>query len=342
MPVTLAQAKLNTQDDLDANVIDEFRKSSAILDTLIFHDAVNPMGGGSTLTYGYHRVVTQRAAAFRAINDEYTPAQAEKQRFTTDLKPLGGAFEIDRVLGQIARGYEVTFQMQQLIKATTTKFQDEVINGDTAVDADGFDGLDAALTGSDTEFKPLTNGYSDGYLDWTDLDAFGYHKALDVLDLFLSLLDGEPTMLIGNGRLISKLSAIARRANQYVTRPVDGLTGPLGQPLTRRFYGENTMLVDAGEKAGSTSPIVAIESRDADEDGGTTPAVDGLTDLYAVRVGMDGFHGVSVTGQDMVQTWLPDFSTAKAVKTGEVEMGPVSVALKATKSAAVLRNIKVQ
>jgi hypothetical protein len=29
------------------------------------------------------------------------------------------------------------------------------------------------------------------------------------------------------------------------------------------------------------------------------------------------------------------------VKTGEVEMGPVAVALKATKAAAVLRNIKV-
>jgi hypothetical protein len=30
------------------------------------------------------------------------------------------------------------------------------------------------------------------------------------------------------------------------------------------------------------------------------------------------------------------------VKTGEVEMGPVAVALKATKAAAVFRNIKVQ
>jgi hypothetical protein len=341
MPVTLAQAKLNTQDDLDANVIDEFRKASAVLDALIFHDAVNPMGGGSTLTYGYHRVVTQRAAAFRAINNEYVPAEATKQRFTTDLKPLGGAFDIDRVLAQVARGAEVTFQMQQLIKATTTKFQDEIVNGDTAVDANGFDGLDKALTGTATEWKPLDNGYGAGFLDWTDLDAFGFHKALDVLDEFLTVLDGTPTLLIANGRLIAKLSAIARRANQYVERPVDGLTGPLGSPLVRRFFGDNIQLVDAGEKAGSTNPIVPIESRDADE-AGAGGLISGLTDLYAVRVGMDGFHGVTVSGQEMVQTWLPDFSTAKAVKTGEVEMGPVSVALKATKSAAVLRNVKVQ
>ena len=62
MPVTLAEAALNTQDDVDRLVIDEFRKQSALLDTLLFHDTVNPMGGGSTLTYGYHRVITERAA----------------------------------------------------------------------------------------------------------------------------------------------------------------------------------------------------------------------------------------------------------------------------------------
>jgi hypothetical protein len=43
-----------------------------------------------------------------------------------------------------------------------------------------------------------------------------------------------------------------------------------------------------------------------------------------------------------VNTWLPDFSSAGAVKTGEVEMGPVGVVLKATKSASVFRNIKVR
>jgi hypothetical protein len=43
----------------------------------------------------------------------------------------------------------------------------------------------------------------------------------------------------------------------------------------------------------------------------------------------------------LLQKWLPDFTTAGAVKTGEVELGPVAVALKATKAAAVYRNVKV-
>ena len=150
MPVTLAEAALNTQDDVDRLVIDEFRKQSTLLDSLLFHDTVNPMGGGSTLTYGYHRVITERAAAFRAINAEYTPAEAAKDRFTVDLRPLGGAFQIDRVLSDLARGAETAFQLEQLAKATRTKFTDELVNGDTAVDPNGFDGLDAALTGTST------------------------------------------------------------------------------------------------------------------------------------------------------------------------------------------------
>ena len=66
----------------------------------------------------------------------------------------------------------------------------------------------------------------------------------------------------------------------------------------------------------------------------------GLTSIYAVRLGLDGFHGVAVPGK-LINWWMPDFSVAGAVKTGEVEMGPVAVALKATKAAAVLRNVRV-
>jgi len=51
--ITLAQAKLNTQDAIQAGVIDEFRKSSFILDNMTFDDAVSPGTNGATLTYGY-------------------------------------------------------------------------------------------------------------------------------------------------------------------------------------------------------------------------------------------------------------------------------------------------
>ena len=59
-----------------------------------------------------------------------------------------------------------------------------------------------------------------------------------------------------------------------------------------------------------------------------------------MRFGLDAFHAISMAGQPPVRMWLPDFSTAGAVKKGEVEM-TAAVALKTSKSCGVLRGVKV-
>lgn len=334
MAVTLAEAKNNTTDDVDVMVIDEFRKESAILDALTFDDVVNPAGGGATLTYGYRRLVTQPTAAFRALNTEYAPSNVTTEKHSVDLAVLGGSFEVDRVIAKLGPGASgaVTLNMQQKIKAARTRFQDAVINGDTAVDEDGFDGLDKALSGSSTEFR------LGEVTDWSDFDTDprAEQKALDVLDEWLSLLDGAPSMVFGNSKALARVRALARRAGQYTKDPVDGLIGANGRPIVRESYGGVTF-VDPGEQAGNNNPIIPVETRTV-----ATVSTTGLTDLYAVRMGLDGFHGVSTVGGELVSTWLPDFTGAGAVKRGEVEMGPVGVVLKATKAASVFRNIKVK
>jgi hypothetical protein len=334
MPVTLDEAKQNATDDVDVQVIDEFRKESVLLDSLVFNDVVNPTGGGDTLSYSYRRLITQPTADFRKINTEYAPSEVKTQRFSVDLAVLGGSFQVDRVISRIgpAASNAVTLNMQQKIKATRTKFQDAVINGDSAEDEDSFDGLDKALSGSSTEFRLAQ------VTDWTDFDTDprAEQKALDVLDEWLSQLDGAPSLVIGNSTALARVRALARRAGQYTRDPVDGLIGATGRPIVRESYGGITF-VDPGEKPGTSAPIIPIENRTV---GGT--AATGLTDLYAVRIGLDGFHAVATVGGQIVNTWLPDFSSAGAVKTGEVEMGPVGVVLKATKSASVFRNIKVR
>ena len=175
MPVTLAQAQLNTTDDVDVNAIDEFRKQSWLLDNMVFDDVVNGAGAGGTLTYGYTRQITQATAGFRAINAEYTPQEVTKQRYTVDLKPLGGSFQIDRVLNNMAAAAETEFQMRNKIKGANAAFNDAVINGDTAVDANGFDGLSKALTGSATEIGAAAG------TDWTSIAA-GNDTAFAALD----------------------------------------------------------------------------------------------------------------------------------------------------------------
>lgn len=73
---------------------------------------------------------------------------------------------------------------------------------------------------------------------------------------------------------------------------------------------------------------------------GICSAYRGLKKTVA-RLAMDGLHAVSFAGVAPVQTWLPDFSTAGAVKKGEVEMN-AAIALKTSKAAGVFRGIKVK
>lgn len=318
MPVTLAQAQLNVQDDLQKGAIDEFRKSNFLFNNLTFDDCVSPSGGGATLVYGYNRLITQPTAAFRAVNNEYVPQEVTKQNYTATLKIFGGSYQIDRVIANMGGIIsEVTLQMQQKIKAAAALFNDTVINGDSAIDADAFDGLEKAVTGSSTEMIPAAA------IDLSTSAAVtaNYMAFLDVLDEFLMGLDGTPGFIGGNTKLIAKIRACARRAGMYQVTKND-----IGQQI--ESYG-TVPLVDFGTKAGSNVPVVGI-----------APAT-GETPLFAARFGMDGFHAISMAGVPPVQTWLPKFDVAGAVKTGEVEM-VAAVALKATKAAGILRRIKVQ
>lgn len=319
MPVTLEEARKNVQDDLQMGVIDEFRKSNWILDHITFDDAVSPTGGGATPTYSYTRLKTQPTAQFRAVNTEYTPSEVEKERHSVDIKVFGGSYQIDRVIANMGGIIsEVELQQSQKIKAAQALFNDTFINGDSAVDTNAFDGLEKALVGSSTEYN---TGSAVIDLSTSQMITDNYQYFLDMLDEFLQSLDGTPSFIAGNTKLISKLRACARRAAMYQTTKTDWGTQV-------ESYG-NIPFVDLGAKPGTNADVVA------------TDAEKGTTSLYVARLGLDGLHGVSFAGVAPVQTWLPDFSTAGAVKTGEVEMN-AAIALKATKAAGAFRNIKVK
>ena len=317
MAVTLAQARLNVQDDLQAGIIDEFAKSSFILNNIPFADVVSPTGGGATLTYAYTRQITQPTAAFRKVNAEYTPSEVQKQRYTTDLKVFGGSFEIDRIIaGMGGIVDEVAWQANQKVKAASALFSDTIINGNTSTDADVFDGLDVALTGSATEINAGGTAIDLSTSEAVNTNCMAF---LDTLDEFLGNLDGTPDALLVNSKMAAKMRAVARRASMYQTTKDN-----YGRQV--EMYG-NIPFIDIGAKAGSNDPIIGIST--------------GETSIYAVRFGMDAFHAISMAGQPPVKIWLPDFTTAGAVKKGEVEM-VAGCALKTTKSCGVLRKIKVQ
>ena len=211
---------------------------------------------------------------------------------------------------------EVAWQANQKVKAASALFSDTIINGNTSTDVDVFDGLDVALTGSATEVNASGTAID---LSTSANVTTNWQAFLDVLDEFLGELDGTPDALLVNAKMAAKLRAVARRASMYQTTKDNW-----GRQV--EMYG-NIPFVDVGAKAGSNDPIIATTSNE--------------TSIYAVRFGMDAFHAISMAGQPPVKIWLPDFTTAGAVKKGEVEM-VAGCALKTTKSCGVLRKIKVQ
>lgn len=323
MALTLHDSKSGIQNKVDAQVIDRFRRGSLLLDRLVFDNAVSPSTGGSTMVYGYVQLKTPATASFRAINAEYTAQEAIREQKTAGLKIFGGSASVDRVI-QSTSGLvnELEFQITEKVKGAVNLFHYSVINGSSERDANEFDGLDVMLKNSSTEY----NRGKSVDLSTSDMIDKNYKTFLDMLDEYISEFDGQPDMLLCNSKLITRIRSAARRAG-YLTHGEDAF----GRPVS----GYNGIpLVDLGcyWNGTATAPTTPIYSADAAE---------GLSDLYAVSIGLDGFHGVSPLGEKLVSTYLPDLASPGAVKRVEVEM-TAAVVLKNSRKAGVFRGIKVQ
>lgn len=327
MPITLADASVGRADKVSQEVIDTLRRGSMFMDELTFDDAVSPGTGGSTLTYGYIQLQTPSTAAGRAINSEYTPNEAKKVKKSVDLKIFGGAAEVDRVL-QAATEDEISFQLEQKTIATKNHFQYTCINGSKTDKTVDFDGLSTLLKGTSTEYNA---GSDKTVLDLSTsatLDS-NYKYMIDMLNEFLSGINGKPTMFLGNSKIIAKLKSIAFRAG-YMTKTEDAF-GKTAQGYDNIIFYDMENFYNGT----STSPCVPIY-----QTGSGSSIVTGLTDLYAVQLGLDAFHGVSLSGSSIIKAYMPDLNAPGAVKKAEVEM-VAAVALKDTTKCGVFRNIKV-
>lgn len=332
--ITLEQAKVGRSDYLDQNVIDSFRQSSQLLDSLIFDDSVT-QGIGSKLTYKYMREVIPAAAQTRAINTEYTPQEATRTEHSVDLKIFGGSFQIDRVVAGLSElsgiVSEVSYQINKKVESTCCLFHKTVIQGDSDIDQNSFDGLDKALTGTVTEIN------ADSVIDLSTASAIAanYEAVMAAMDEAMSELCGRPSFIMANTTTLNKLKQVARKAG-YMTRSEDAfgrsVDGYDGIPfLDMRYYPHKEADGSYTEK-----PIIPIKKRNI---GGEE--ISGLTDIYFPVIGRDSFHGVTVKGDNFIKQYLPNFNEAGAVKKGEVEL-LAAIALKSTRGAGVLRNIKIR
>jgi hypothetical protein len=313
MALTLAQAQPLSQSKLAQLVIDEFRKS-ALIDQLMW-DTNATSNGGASFTYTYNRVTTLPTAAPRLINADYVAQEPLTTLISSVLGIMGGSFQIDRALA--ANEHQVidlvTHLINQKTEATVAEFHNQFINGNNGLGTGEFDGLEFLLTGGAQE---LNLGVID--LDSSADITSNWRTFLEALRRLRALMDGAPTLYLMSQNMYSVFQSVMDRA---------GI-----QLLSKENYGNEvsvwgpSMVMALGDIPATSNPIIA------------EPA--GVTSVFAVRLGMDGVHGIAPQGSPIVRTYLPNFTDAAALQTGSVELIG-GIAYKATRSAAVLRNIDI-
>lgn len=333
MAMTLAEMKVGMSDKVSQQIVDIFLRESEILQLLPFDNCVSPQGG-STLTYSYIQKKLPAVAAFRALNAEYTANQATVEKKTADLKIFGGKFQIDRVLKAAEGPYNnMAYQIREKVLAAISLFHYTLVNGNSSTTSTEFDGLDKMLAGTSTEFN-TGEGSAIDISTMTNLKA-NADQLYEQLMLLVKNTDADALLM--NSSMLAKIQTVARILG-YKTESEDAF----GRKVTSM---DGVRLMELGKHytvSGSTvTGNDCVKSGISRGIGASSAAVTGLTDIYAVKFDVnDGFHGASLTGDNAIHQYLPDFNTPGAVKDGEVEMVAATV-LKNTAHAGVLRNIKI-
>lgn len=261
MSVTLAEAAKLSDNDLQRTVVETFvqEPDSVILDRLSFIEVTGN-------AYAYNEEATLPGVEFRAVNAGYTESTGTVNQKTEKLTILGGDADVD-VFIQKTRSNLADQRMTQLrmkVKAASYKFQDTVINGDVAVDANSFDGLKKRLTGA----QVITAGENGlPIVGESDNDRYAFYEALDKL---IAAVLGGPDVLYMNSMILARIKSAARRTGRYeTTRDEFG-------KLVDTFDG--IPMIDIGTKADGTLIIPQTETQ------GTSNVT---SSIYAMRFGED-------------------------------------------------------
>jgi hypothetical protein len=268
MAVTLAQAALLSENDLQRGVIETFVIESAVLDRI-------PLLEIEGNAYAYNEEATLPGVEFRAVNSAYAESTGTVNPKTETLVILGGDADVDTFIAQTRSNLndQRAIQTRMKVKSAVYKFQDAFINGDTAVDANSLDGLKKRTTGAQI-IDAATNGLP--VIGSTDADRFAFMDKLD--ELIAAVGAPGPDALYMNRQIRQKISSSARRSLVY-TQEQDDFGRSVG------FYN-GIPIIDIGTRADGTQIIPQTETQ------GTSNVA---SSIYAVKFGEDEGDG-GVTG----------------------------------------------
>lgn len=261
--LTLVEAAKLSENDLQRGVIELFVIESPVLDRI-------PFLGIEGNAYAYNEEATLPGVEFRAVNSAYTESTGTFNQRTETLTILGGDADVDTFIVK-TRGNLNDQRAQQTrlkVKALAHKYQDAFINGDTAVDANSFDGLKKRITGTQV-VTAATNGLG---------PVAGGHDFFDALDALIAQVKGGVDALYMNRAVRSRILSSGRRlgGTDWINQ---SFFEESGNPAVKDIPTYNGIpMLDIGTKADGTDIIPMTETQ------GTSSVA---SSIYAVRWGQD-------------------------------------------------------
>jgi hypothetical protein len=215
MALTLAEAAKLSNDTLLTGVIETIIYDSEVLQRMPFIEIV---GNGLT----YNRENQAASVSFYDVGDAWSESTPTFTQITATLKILGGDLQ----------------DLQAAIvhlksKAVQQKFDDGFVNGDTAVDAKSFDGIDKLCVSGQT----VSMGTNGGTLTLEKLD-----------ELMDKVKGGKPDMLLLSRRSRRKLTSLSRGAGSGMLETHRNQFGQMVQ-----FY--NGIPIGANDWIGDTKTV---------------------------------------------------------------------------------------
>lgn len=259
--LTLAESAKLSANDLQRGVVETIVVASPVLDRLPFL----PVTGNA---YAYNEEATLPGVEFRAVNTAYSESTGTVNQKTESLVILGGEADVDTFIVQTRSNLNDQRAIQEAMKAKAIsfKFQDSFVNGDTAVDANSFDGLKKRLTGG----QVLTMGTNGAQINTDSATRQTFFDQLDALQAAVPGANGQNSAFYVNSVVKGKIISAARRE----TIPTTTLDA-FGKQL-ETYNG--IQMVDIGIKADGSLIIPQTETQ-----GSSTDA----SSVYLVKFGRD-------------------------------------------------------
>lgn len=313
MALTKAQAAVVEDQPIAAGVLNTLAINSPVLDRLPFMN----INGNS---YSYRSFLALPGVEFRAVNAAYSESTGTYANTSESLVILGGDADVDDFL-IATQGQTTDLVGDQIIMKTLSiayKFQDTFINGDTAVDANSFDGLKKRLTGAQV-IDMATNGAA------INTDATTRMAFYDKLD---ALIDAVPGATPENSAFY--MPSAARSALASAMRSTTIQTAVVESFGKRTFTYNEIPVLNIGNKADGTPIIPYTETQ-----GSSSVA----SSIYLVKFG-NSLAAQGVTGLQA--------NELRARRLGELQTKPVQrvridwypgLALFGGKAAARLRGV---